>query len=227
MVHFGTPCTTFSRARRDDGGPPPLRNEQFLLGLGSLSELNAEKVRLGNLFLDITIDLVLCVVSAGGHWSIENPAGSMIWLMPQMLALLAKVHSDRYYLDMCAFSAKHKKPTVFVSSVALLADFVKVCPGCSTKHVHFTLQGRVRGPNGKWIWATKLAQAYPGPLCSAYAEALQPLRTAAGKEVSLPCAASSPVCPLLAAPDSTFALTVPAAERKRDLGAPCRFVEHR
>ena len=110
MVHFGTPCTTFSRARRDDGGPPPLRNEQFLLGLSGLSELNAEKVRLGNLFLDITIDLVLCVVSAGGHWSIENPAGSMLWLMPQLLALFAKVQANRYYLDMCAFSAKHKKP---------------------------------------------------------------------------------------------------------------------
>ena len=63
MVHFGTPCTTFSIARRDDGGPPPLRSEQFLLGLSGLSELNAEKVRLGNLFLDITIDLVLCVAS--------------------------------------------------------------------------------------------------------------------------------------------------------------------
>ena len=22
-VHFGTPCTTMSRARKDDGGPPP------------------------------------------------------------------------------------------------------------------------------------------------------------------------------------------------------------
>ena len=105
MVHFGTPCTMFSRARRDDGGPPPLRSEQFLLGLQGLSELNAEKVRLGNLFLDVTIDLVVCVASAGGHWSIENPAGSMIWLMPQMLALLARVQAARYYLDMCAFSA--------------------------------------------------------------------------------------------------------------------------
>ena len=98
------------------------------------------------MFLDITIDLVLCVVHGGGHWSIENPAGSMIWLMPQMLALLAKVHSDRYYLDMCALSAKHKIPTVFVSSVALLADFVKVCPGCSTKHVHVTLRGESSRP---------------------------------------------------------------------------------
>ena len=151
----------------------------------------------------------------------------MIWLMPQMLALLTKVHAARYYLDMCAFSAKHKKPTVFMSSTALLADIAKVCPGCSAKHAHVTLQGRVRGPTGKWIWATKLAQAYPVPLCSEYADDLQPLLQAPVREISLPLSASSATCPLLAGPEKTFALTVPAKERKRALGLPCRFVEHR
>ena len=30
LIHFGTPCTSFSRARRDDGGPPPVRDDDNL-----------------------------------------------------------------------------------------------------------------------------------------------------------------------------------------------------
>ena len=34
LVHFGTPCTTYSEVRReDDGGPPPLRSKEFPRGL--------------------------------------------------------------------------------------------------------------------------------------------------------------------------------------------------
>ena len=33
LVHFGTPCSSFSRARKDDGGPRPLRSEEFPGGL--------------------------------------------------------------------------------------------------------------------------------------------------------------------------------------------------
>ena len=33
LVHFGTPCTTYSQARRDDGGPRPLRSAEHIRGL--------------------------------------------------------------------------------------------------------------------------------------------------------------------------------------------------
>ena len=40
LAHFGTPCATFSKARKHDGGPPPLRTRQFLNGVPFLSAKN-------------------------------------------------------------------------------------------------------------------------------------------------------------------------------------------
>ena len=36
-IHFGTPCTTFSMARKWDGGPPPLRSLDHPYGLPGLA----------------------------------------------------------------------------------------------------------------------------------------------------------------------------------------------
>ena len=51
FAHFGTPCNTFSAARKEDGGPPPLRSMDALWGLPNLSPENQALVFLGNLFL--------------------------------------------------------------------------------------------------------------------------------------------------------------------------------
>ena len=47
LLHFGTPCTSFSRARRNDGGPPPIRSPEHLFGIPGISEEDLEKVRMG------------------------------------------------------------------------------------------------------------------------------------------------------------------------------------
>ena len=83
LAHFGTPCATFSKARKHDGGPPSLRTRQFLNGVHFLSAKNKEKVRLGTLFLDITLQLCEALTKAGAFWYIENPESSMLSLMPQ------------------------------------------------------------------------------------------------------------------------------------------------
>jgi hypothetical protein len=36
-VHFGTPCTTYSAARKNDGGPKPLRTKKHLKGVPGLT----------------------------------------------------------------------------------------------------------------------------------------------------------------------------------------------
>ena len=89
LVHFGTPCTTFSRARRFDGGPPPIRSGQFLDGIPGISAVNQASVRQGTMFLDITLQLCALVALAGGSWTIENPAKSMLWIMPQTILFQA------------------------------------------------------------------------------------------------------------------------------------------
>ena len=49
FLHCGTPCNTFTAARKLDGGPPPLRSAAVPLGLDGLSWADQLLVFLGNL----------------------------------------------------------------------------------------------------------------------------------------------------------------------------------
>ena len=51
FLHCGTPCNTFTAARKLDGGPPPLRSALRPMGLPDLSQDNQCLVLLGNIFL--------------------------------------------------------------------------------------------------------------------------------------------------------------------------------
>ena len=88
FAHFGTPCNSYSAARKDDGGPPPLRSIDFPDGLPSLSDQNMCIVFLGNLFNDRTCEACAAIVDMGGDFSIENPLGSLLWETPSMRALI-------------------------------------------------------------------------------------------------------------------------------------------
>ena len=244
MVHFGTPCTTFSRARRNDGGPPPIRSETFLQGIPGIDPSDQSAVDLGTKFLDITLQLARLIQSAGGVWTIENPLSSMLWLMPQTILLLAVPGVARYEIDMCMFGGTSQKPTLFVCSQDLLSTIVRRCCGQSASHVHVTLKGKVLS-DGKWVYRTKLAQVYPHALCDLYASAAASLRGLP------PVQPFPPVPPGLPAPSQqavkvredplllgssaqdgrqfalSFAMVTPSAERKRVLGTECRFREHR
>ena len=47
-IHFGTPCSSFSVARKNDGGPPPLRDRHHLWGLPGLRPQDQKKVTMGH-----------------------------------------------------------------------------------------------------------------------------------------------------------------------------------
>ena len=55
-IHLGTPCTSFSRARR--GNPPPLRNNQNILGLPNLSDKDQSIVDNGNTFMRFSFEVL-------------------------------------------------------------------------------------------------------------------------------------------------------------------------
>ena len=82
FVHLGTPCTSWSRARRLDGrGPGPLRDDgAHLWGLSGLSAADARKVVVGNRLLEVSMHLVQACIDAEVPWSLENPASSRLWL---------------------------------------------------------------------------------------------------------------------------------------------------
>ena len=131
LVHFGTPCTTFSRARRDDGGPPPIRSPEYLNGIPGIPADDQARVDMGTEFLDITVRLAALASEFDAAWTIENPLSSMMWLMPQTIELQACLAAARVELHMCAYGALSMKPTMILCSGKHFLHLDKRCPGKS------------------------------------------------------------------------------------------------
>lgn len=133
FVHCGTPCNTFSSARKLDGGPPPLRSPQFPMGLPLLDSENEAMVFLGNLFLHRSCEVCSVVVLHGGNFSIENPEFSLIWQTPAMRQLTQLARAFMVDLGQCYFGAPSVKPTrLLVSHQA----FHTLCHRCPKTHQH-------------------------------------------------------------------------------------------
>ena len=205
FIHFGTPCSSFSIARKHDGGPPPLRDRQHLWGRHDLSRRDREKLLLGNKFMALTAALATLCYDRGILWSIENPASSFLWRMPPVQALAALPRVKQFLLDMCRFGAPHKKPTALLSS-ADLSPLALECDMAVRPHVHEPLVGTVLIANEQ-VFKTKLAQVYPPALCRAWAGLIAPGDT-------------DPLA-------STFSMVTRPEDRKRPIGQALPWKPHK
>ena len=166
-IHFGTPCSSFSQARKDDGGPPPLRSAAHITGLPGLSTRDQAKVELGNLFVEVTAELIGWCHRYQVRWSIENPATSFIWKMPKLKEVWDKIGPSETTFDMRRFGSKHLKPTTIWSSFCLKELDLK-CDKAVRPHTHEPLQGTIM-IEGRKVFKTRLAQVYPARLCEVWA----------------------------------------------------------
>ena len=90
LIWMGTPCTTWSRARKNDGGPPPLRDDAGLWGLPGLSKHDLAKVADGNALLLCSVQIAELRAQLQIPWVLENLASSRIWLTRSLRTLLAE-----------------------------------------------------------------------------------------------------------------------------------------
>ena len=88
--HLGTPCNSFSRARDQPGGPPPLRSDSQPLGLPGLRPHDACKVRTGNILLRFSVAVMMLALEFSLPFTLENPQRSRLWICPPMSALLRR-----------------------------------------------------------------------------------------------------------------------------------------
>ena len=65
-AHFGTPCTTYSAARKWDGGPRPLRSTAEMEGLRDLPERLRAQTDEGTIFMKLTATWASEIGEAGG-----------------------------------------------------------------------------------------------------------------------------------------------------------------
>ena len=173
-VWLGTPCTSWSRARKNDGGPQPLRNDDScLFGFENLGPADAEKVRVGNALLAVSLRLIEFCISARIIWTLENPWTSRIWLTPGILALqqLNTPFVQMIRVDYCQYHMPWRKSTALLSGgFPALHNVSKVC---QTKHGRCSASGRphiiLQGRDHTGMFFTLRAQPYPPRMCVAIA----------------------------------------------------------
>jgi hypothetical protein len=162
-------CQSWSRARRWDGGPVPLRDDDpyELWGRFGLSSSDVKKVLLGNRLLHITafIAYVAYICDVPGY--IENPFSSRCWLTSVLKQLSEGIDAVDKQVHYCQYGMRWKKPTRFLCWLIRNDDWnPRLCCSsfsgkCSrTGQPHVQLSGKSNG-----VYKTLQAQPYPLQLC--------------------------------------------------------------
>lgn len=166
-VWLGTPCNSWSRARRNDGrGPGPLRDDTTgLMGLPNLSEKDNIKVAIGNSLMKFSAYIFRLCVQLHIPVALENPHTSRLWLTPQLRHLLNHKYCNWGFTDFCQDGTMWRKRTRILWAHVELRQALKQCAGkngvCSRSHQrHEQLMGSANGQ-----FKTLLAQPYPHRLC--------------------------------------------------------------
>ena len=145
LVWFGMPCQSWSRARRFDGGPPPLRDDECQIwGRTGLSPPDCQKLHLGNkLLLWTTLMAQLCSTMMI-PWVIENPGSFRCWLTrfwhfdENCTASFCRLLSISY-----AMAKKHRTFDKLFSQVGLHLENLQPAPRamqCNAQATHHSVR---------------------------------------------------------------------------------------
>ncbi|OLQ04162.1 hypothetical protein AK812_SmicGene12771 [Symbiodinium microadriaticum] len=206
FLHVGLPCSTFSQARQRPGGPRPLRSRLMPLGLEHRSAAEEDQLFAANELLNRSLLLMHSVINSGDD-SLENPLSSLLWQVPAVQQLKVRHRLYNVDFDQCEFGATSKKATRLLVSNAL---FLQLSRTCSGDHLHVLLKGKVRGSDGRLIFATKPVQIYPVGLALAWSAVVEQIL-----QGTLPQFARS------------FDLVTEPADRKRKIGESVPWQGHR
>ena len=120
----GPPCETFSAARHQPGGPPPLRDQQNLMGLPALKAKQWKQVAVGSELIRFTCQIMLQLALCGACGFCEHPQWpswialarpASIWTMRAMRLLKSLACTQVTSFDQCVFQASLKKPTTIMT----------------------------------------------------------------------------------------------------------------
>jgi hypothetical protein len=172
FLWLGTPCQSFSRARKNDGlGPGPLRSDDLPEGLPGLSKADAAQVRLGNRLLEVSIQIMELAFDHNIPFVLENPLSSRMWLMPSLRRFISKTGARFNQVDYCQYGTDWRKPTGLLHwRTNNLEHVLKVCQphrgvcSCSGR-LHVRLVGR----DATGTFWTLRAQPYPILFCRSIA----------------------------------------------------------
>ena len=222
MLHLGTECKTFSKAHKDDEGPPPIRCPHTLNALPTCTAEERASVELGTRMAEASFDLAESMGKVKKTWTLENPHSSMIWQMKEAQLMLSESKAYFVSFPMCAYGSMSKKNTNILTNWATAKWLTRKCCGKSWRHQHVHLKGQILHPGtNKLTWRTSLAQEYPTQLVQTYAYAASVNVFQAPLDI-----ASSVLCPEGSQFKPSFEMQTNDA-RKRKLGISYKRDEHR
>ena len=161
FVHAAPPCGTCSRAREIKLAgwcPKPLRTESEPAGISTLEGDDLERVTAANAIYSGLSSFLQKCSNKHIHWSVENPARSLLWMTPWFQPLLKL--ATFYNFEACAWGSKRKTDKSFLSTLSQMCQIQATCPG---NHEHEPY-GRKRDAHGKIVYATADEAAYPREL---------------------------------------------------------------
>ena len=140
VVILSPPCETFSRARCNNNGPPPLRSKRYPWGFPWLQGQDKKKVDEGNFFIRKSIEAIQVVRQVGSFYLLEHPEDlgkhrtgklakrnsfpASIW---QLDGILAFANDGDFYgaLFQCYLGADLSGPTRIIGNLKGLDQWVR------------------------------------------------------------------------------------------------------
>ena len=149
-VLVSTPCSTWSAARFNEGGPAVLRDIERPMGIPDAGGVLPKQVEEANLILSVAIDVAWAVVSTGGCFIIEQPVSrasgspqsipgrekhATLSTFPRLQKLLHAYRSLSVVFEQCRVGAKSQKATELLSSPSIFDKVVQHFGALRCNHI--------------------------------------------------------------------------------------------
>ena len=181
-VGGGPPCETYTAARHQPGGPPPLRSYDEPWGLPHLRPKQWRQVQTGTALVFSLLELLYTAAVLGLAGFLEHPAYPLwiarlrpasvwMWAAVRQLSRLACVQATTF--DQCVHGCDGRKPTtVLAVRLPRFRELVMMrgeMGRCHHRHKHVALIGK----DAKGGFRTERAKIYPALLNQDLAQAIQ------------------------------------------------------
>ena len=194
-IHMGLPCGTCSRAREKPlpkhlqhrRAPQPLRSEEHLEGMPSLTGSDLLKVQTANSLYKASVVILEVCRRIGCCITIENPLRSWLWmLLAHYVRLTGNQALIEWYsalecvmFDACAHGSDRDKRTKLLATPTVFSDLEQYC---SQDHQHASWAPYQH--NGKLCFPTASEAEYPPLLWTRIADCVLKFASSRGVVVS-------------------------------------------
>ena len=144
LIHLAPPCSSFSMAVNRFASYA-MRSGEFPAGIPGLQTHNQIKVDLGNSLAKVSLMLAQMQEKAGHLWQWEQPARSIMLLLPDVKAFISRAGIFQAFAWMCSWGAPWAKPTVVIANHQAVMGIHRGCAPFA--HEHFPLTGHA--PDGR------------------------------------------------------------------------------